>query len=239
MSRLIKRIVRKVCNILNNYTRISSDEFVERLRQEGVIVGNNVNFRFPEHTLIDMTRPSLIEMGDNLDINDNFTILTHDFGTYVFRQKYHDFINCSGKVKIGSNIYFGRDVTILKDVTIGDNCIIGLGSVVSKDIPANSVAVGYPAKVVCSIDEYYERRKKLCVNEAIEYAASIRERYGREPEITDFPEEWTLFLTKEEYDNNSSVREIVDFRRKHAMDDFFERPRRFDGFNAFIKATKR
>ena len=191
-------------------------------------------FRYPEHTLIDMTRPSLIELGDNLDINDNFTVLTHDFGTYVFRNLYHDFVNCSGKVKIGSNIYFGRDVTILKGVTIGDNCIIGLGSVVSRDIPSNSVAVGYPAKVVCTIEDYYKKRKSLCLDEAFEYAKSIRERFGREPEITDFTEEWNLFLTKEEYENNSKVRRMVDFRMKEWTKDFLEREREFKGFENFV-----
>ena len=234
MNGFVKKLIRKCCNRLQNYTRLTSDEYVEQLRLGGAIIGKNVLFRYPEHTLIDMTRPSLIELGDNLDINDNFTVLTHDFGTYVFRNLYHDFVNCSGKVKIGSNIYFGRDVTILKGVTIGDNCIIGLGSVVSRDIPSNSVAVGYPAKVVCTIEDYYKKRKSLCLDEAIEYAKSIRERFGREPEITDFTEEWNLFLTKEEYEDNSKVRRMVDFRMKEWTKDFLEGERVFKGFEYFV-----
>ena len=189
----IRRALRLIISKLHNLFRLTSEDLVISLRKKGVKIGNNVNFRYPEHTLIDITRPSLIEMGDNLDINDNFTVLTHDFGTFVFRNLYNDFLNCSGKVKIGSNIYFGRDVTILKGVTIGDNCIIGLGSVVSRDIPPNSVAVGYPAKVVCTIEDYYKKRKSACLDEAVEYADSIRNRYGRDPEITDFTEEWILF----------------------------------------------
>ena len=235
MSVFLRKLVRKISNRLQNYIRLTSDEYIEQLRLGGAKIGNNVFFRYPEHTLIDMTRPSLIELGDNLDINDNFTILTHDFGTYVFRNLYHDFVNCSGKVKIGSNIYFGRDVTILKGVTIGDNCIIGLGSVVSKDIPANSVAVGYPAKVVSTIEEYYKKRKSLCIDEAIEYANSIRDRFGREPEIIDFSEEWNLFLTKEEYKKNSKVKHMVDYRLKGWVNEFMEREREFEGFVEFIK----
>jgi serine acetyltransferase len=42
-------------------------------------------------------------------------------------------------------------------VTIGDNCIIGAGSIVTKNIPSNSVAAGMPARVICSIDEYYHK----------------------------------------------------------------------------------
>ena len=51
-------------------------------------------------------------------------------------------------------------VAFLKGVTIGDNCIIGFGSVVTRDIPANSVAVGAPARVVGSVDDYYKKEVK-------------------------------------------------------------------------------
>lgn len=54
----------------------------------------------------------------------------------------------------------GENVTILKGVTIGDNVIIGIGSIVNKDIPSNSIAVGVPAKVIGSYDDYYAKRKK-------------------------------------------------------------------------------
>lgn len=231
----IRRALRLIISKLNNLFRLTSEDLIISLRRKGVKIGDNVNFRYPEHTLIDITRPSLIEMGDNLDINDNFTVLTHDFGTFVFRNLYNDFLNCSGKVKIGSNIYFGRDVTILKGVTIGDNCIIGLGSVVSRDIPPNSVAVGYPAKVVCTIEDYYKKRKSACLEEAVEYADSIRNRYGRDPEITDFTEEWNLFLTRDEYDSNPSVRKLVDFRLKNRQDVFWNSKRTFEGFENFIQ----
>ena len=46
-------------------------------------------------------------------------------------------------------------------ITVGDNCIIGAGSVVSKDIPSNSVAAGNPAKVICSIDDFKSRHAKF------------------------------------------------------------------------------
>ncbi|MCH9275796.1 sugar O-acetyltransferase [Bifidobacterium amazonense] len=56
-------------------------------------------------------------------------------------------------IVIGSNCWFGGNVTVIGGVTIGDGCVIGAGSVVVKDIPANSVAVGNPARVVRTISD--------------------------------------------------------------------------------------
>ena len=54
----------------------------------------------------------------------------------------------SAPVKVGRNVWLGGKVTVLKGVTIGDNAVIGANAVVTKDIPANAVAVGIPARVV-------------------------------------------------------------------------------------------
>lgn len=201
----------------------------------GVKVGNNVKFRYPKHTVIDMNRPSLIEIGNNVDINDNFTIMTHDFGTYVFRNLYHDFVASSGRVKIGSNIYFGRDVTVLKGVTIGDNCIIGLGSIVTRDIPSNSVATGVPCRVVCSIEEYYKKRRQIQVKEAIELGVSIIENLNRQPVITDFKEEWVLFLTESDMEKYPDILPQVNLRIGNIKEEFFrQRILYFNGWEEFL-----
>lgn len=57
------------------------------------------------------------------------------------------------KIIIGNNVWIGGNATVLPGITIGDNSIIGAGSVVTKDIPANVIAVGNPAKVARQIDE--------------------------------------------------------------------------------------
>lgn len=71
--------------------------------------------------------------------------------------------------------------TILKGVHIGDNVIIGAGSVVTKDIPDNVVAAGNPCKVIMTLDEYHEKRKAAQIEEATELVRLYRERYGKEP----------------------------------------------------------
>lgn len=62
----------------------SSDKHIDWLRSKGVKIGENTIIRYPMSTRIDLTRPSLISIGDNVDINKNFTIMTHDYSSFVF-----------------------------------------------------------------------------------------------------------------------------------------------------------
>ena len=66
-----------------------------------------------------------------------------------------------GSIHIEDNVFIGSHTIILCDVNIGSNVIIGAGSLVNKDIPANSVYAGVPAKYICSFDEFVEKRKKI------------------------------------------------------------------------------
>ena len=89
-----------------------------------------------------------IEIGDGSLIGHNTTIATlnHDFNP----AKRQNLI--PRPVKIGKNVWIGSDCTILPGVEIGDGAIIGAGSVVTKSIPANTIAVGNPARVVKGIE---------------------------------------------------------------------------------------
>ncbi len=60
-------------------------------------------------------------------------------------------------IVLGDNVYVGNNVIILPGVTIGSNVVIGAGAIVSRDIPDNSVAVGVPARVIKTTDEYLKK----------------------------------------------------------------------------------
>ena len=159
---------------------ITSPQYIDYLRSCGCEIGDNVLFLSPQTTCIDTTRPLLVTIGNNCTFLENFLLLTHDRVSRCFGNVYHEFLPSSGPVTIGNNVYFTRNCTVLKGVTIGDNCIIGFGSVVTKNIPANSVAVGAPARVICTLDEYYEKRKKQSYNEAMNQYNVDKAKYEQE-----------------------------------------------------------
>jgi len=127
---------------------------VEKLIKNGLTVGKNFNFR--ADCIIDPSHCFLITIGDNVTFAPRVHILAHDAST----KRYLGYTKI-GLVNIGSNVFIGAGAVVLPNVTIGDNCIIGTSSVVTKNIPENSIAVGNPAQVISSYDEYMEKNKLL------------------------------------------------------------------------------
>lgn len=87
-----------------------------------------------------------IEVGEGVLINLNCTI-GHDvvIGDYC---ELSPGVHVSGNVKLSNNVVLGTGAVVLPGISIGENSIIGAGSVVNKDVPANAVAVGIPAKII-------------------------------------------------------------------------------------------
>lgn len=88
-----------------------------------------------------------IYIGDGTLIGHSTVLATLDHG--LLPEERHDLI--PNPIHIGRNVWIGSNSSILSGVTIGDNAVIGAGSVVTKDIPENMIAVGSPARVIRSI----------------------------------------------------------------------------------------
>ena len=117
-------------------------------------------------------------MGDNFYSNHNLVIL--DCADVVFGDNVYIGPNCgfytaghpldyetrnqglefAKPIKVGSNVWIGGNVCVLPGVTIGDNVVIGAGSVVTEDIPSGYVAVGNPCKPLRKIDEPKAEKKE-------------------------------------------------------------------------------
>lgn len=90
-----------------------------------------------------------VEIGDNVFIAPNCCITTA--GHPINIDERNRGLEYAYPIKIGNNVWIGAGVNILPGVTIGDNVTIGAGNVVNKSIPANSIAVGNPCKVIKTI----------------------------------------------------------------------------------------
>lgn len=232
---MIRRIISCVEQF---YYKSSSDRYIKFLRSKGVLIGGG-NHIDPKTSVIDISRPSLVSIGNNCYMNRNFILLTHDWVTKVFIESGRDFLPSSGRVRIGNNVSFGQNVMVLKGVTIGDNCFIGAGSIVTKDIPANSVAVGTPCKAIMSLDDFYKKRMDLSVQEALEYARSIKERFNRRPVVTDFWEEFPLFVDGDKINEYPELKQIIRSQCGCSYDNYVKAHKAmFDGFDDFLEAAK-
>lgn len=90
-----------------------------------------------------------VTFGDNIFIAPNCSFYTA--GHPINAQERNKGLEYARPITVGNNVWIGGNVCVLPGVTIGDNCVIGAGSVVVKDIPSGSVAVGNPCKVIKSI----------------------------------------------------------------------------------------
>lgn len=123
-------------------------------RKLGVTIGED-NFLPDKHCW--STEPYLIKVGSHCQITVGVRLLTHG-GGHALRDKYPDF-DTFGKVTIGNWVYIGNNSLIMPGVTIGDHVLVAAGSVVTKSVPAGVVVGGNPAKIICTLEEYYERNK--------------------------------------------------------------------------------
>lgn len=94
---------------------------------------------------------ALVSFGDNVFIAPNCGFYTA--GHPIDAEERNKGLEYAHPITVGNNVWFGAHVCVLPGVTIGDNCVIGAGSVVTKDIPSNSVAVGNPCKVIRKVDK--------------------------------------------------------------------------------------
>lgn len=190
----IKNIVKKI--ILKE--KSDSDSYISFLRKGGAIIGNYVTIHEPRTVFIDPTRPFLIEIGNNVEITRNVTILTHGYDWSVLKAVYGNVLGSSGKVSIGNNVFIGMNSTILKGISIGNNVIIGANSLVNKDIPDNCVVAGNPAKVITDMGSYYKKRLSNQLNEAKEMAIQYKKNCGEIPPKEIFYEFFWLFENRNE-----------------------------------------
>jgi acetyltransferase-like isoleucine patch superfamily enzyme len=125
--------------------------FIIRLqRSRGVKIGKNCHFS--PYVLIDLLHPELITIENNVTIASNSMIFAHVNPTTNEFLKNHGYPRTIKPVVIKNGAIVSVGCIIIAGVTIGENSIVGAGSVVSQDIPDFCIAVGNPARVIKRID---------------------------------------------------------------------------------------
>ena len=133
--------------------RLRGEYTTEKLISMGMKVGKN--FGRLNGVILDPSHCWLIEIGDDVTLAPRVHILCHDASTKTFMN-----YTKIGNVTIGNRVFIGAESVILPGVTIGNDVVIGANSTVTHNIPSNSVAVGSPARVICTLEEYIQKEKE-------------------------------------------------------------------------------
>lgn len=171
---MIKSVIKRITIVLANRNWETKRNY---LIQHGAVVGEGTRLNCGVQAF--GTEPYLITCGKDCLFAGGVSFLTHDGGIKVLNSlnKFDGKrMSKMAQIKIGDNVYIGQNALIMPGVTIGSNVIIGAGAVVTRNIPDNVVAVGVPATVKKSIDEYYEStvNRQLFCFEGYSAAEKIR-----------------------------------------------------------------
>ena len=131
------------------YSSPMSNWVVKCQRKRGVKIGKNCHIS--PYVLIDLVYPELIEIGENVTVGSNSMIFAHVNPTTNEFLKNHGYPRTVKPVVVKNGAIISVGCIIIAGVTIGENAMVGAGSVVTTDIPDNCIAIGNPARVVKKI----------------------------------------------------------------------------------------
>ena len=235
MSMGIQSIIKRIIDP----NHASSEAFIDYLRKNGVHIGEHTVIYSPKSTTIDIQKPHILSIGSYCKITSGVVVLAHDYSISVARRVYGDFIGGTAPTRIGDNCFLGIRSIILPGVILGNNCIVGSGAVVpAGNYPDNSVIAGNPAKVICTLDEYYKKHREKWVEDAKHCANEIYNNTGRKPTVDEMRDGFYWLYTPRT-DNN--IHEHENFFRLSGDDyddickHFMNTQPVYESFDDFLK----
>ena len=236
MKKIIKSILRSV---ISKYSKPDPQKILNDLSRGGAKIGKKVAIFNTDGVFIDNTRPWLLSIGDYTKITKGVVILTHDYSLSTIRRTFGEYIGEGAKTVIGNNVFIGMNSIVLMGSSIGNNVIVGAGSVVHGSFPDNVVIAGNPAKIICTLEEHYLKRKSKTVNEAIECAKTFYERFGTMPKPKDLKAFFPLFAKREKgYLESVGINlNPVGDEKEELMECFFNSKPYWNDFEELLKAA--
>lgn len=141
----------------------------------------------------------MLSIGSNVKIASGVIVLCHDYSRAVLIDAFGENVGETAITSIGDSVFIGMNAIVLMGSRIGNDCVIGAGSVVSGSIPSRSVAAGNPAKVICSIDDFYRKRKERELESAELFAKEFIRANGRPPTVFEMTDAFSwLYLSDTE-----------------------------------------
>lgn len=213
--------------------KYSNDTYIKHLKDIGVTIGERTVFHHPRSAKVDEQYPTLIKIGNNCHFANDFTIYTHDYSWCVGSNINGELFGACGKVEIGDNVFCGQDVTILRNVKIGSNCIIGSKSLVCKNIPDGEVWGGNPACFICKTEDFINKRREKQLEEAVILFKSYYEKYNEIPPSELFFEFFYLFENPCETENVRFKKQINCFNQEMVYMVYKNKKTYFKNYDAF------
>lgn len=216
--------------------QITSKEYIDYLQTMGIDIGKGTHFFSPYTTNIDIQRPWMLKIGEYCKITSGVIVLAHDYSRSVIRRKYGEIIGEAKETVIGNNVFIGMNSIICMGSHIGNNVIVGAGSVIVGDIPDNSVVGGVPGRIICSLENYYNKRKSKTLDEAVLYYNNYCKKYNRKPSESEMGPFFPLFMKRD----LNALREKKIFtalsgdNEAEILDVFMDSAPVFDSYQDFI-----
>lgn len=163
---LASKILFKLTGLLLMH-RISYNLYIKGLKKRGVSIGHS--HQILNCTFSTSTKGDKFYIGNNCTLT-NVSLIGHDASPTLFIKELQvkdDLLEPGSRrsyrkaITIGDNVFIGWGAIVLPGVNIGNNVVVAAGSVVTKDVPSNSVVGGNPAKVINNIDAFIEKYTDL------------------------------------------------------------------------------
>lgn len=176
-NRFFLKICVKLCHV-------NGEEYASLIKSHGLFYEMGENCSIIPGTYLGDAK--YIRLGNNVRLA-NCRLLTHDGVINMLRRAYNLNLDAVGKIHIGDDVFIGHSAMVLRNCNIGNNSVIAAGAVVTRDVPANSVVGGVPARFICSTDDLVQRLRDESIrypwNSIIEQRQSGYDRHW-ESELT-------------------------------------------------------